>query len=288
MDVSVYTYWTDLDIRSSQAHLESDGEGLLLIIDSLDKFTKEVPFEQTILFLLLTRKTLSQSTILITSRPGAYTVISSSHTLLIDRSFQVLGFSPENRDLYFRIQLKPEKLKQLDSLIHLHEEMNLLSLIPVNASLFAALIRGTEDITAFTLTRLYSELITYLIRRQLFRMKLKEWSKKTTLFLLPPPVLDCLFRIGEVAYMGVSFRELTSSKDILLKIGKVEKSCQCLGLAEEHIKRDNFGRIIRVWSFCHLTIQEFVGAAWLSLSSWGDQCLSTRYIVNSVASQYLR
>ena len=264
--------------------LESDGEGLLLIIDSLDEFTKEVPFEQTILFLLLTRKTLSQSTILITSRPGAYTVISSSHLLIIDRFFQVLGFSPENRDLYFRIQLKAEKLKQLKSLIHLHEEMNLLSLIPVNASLFAALIRGTEDITAFTLTQLYSELITYLVRRQLFRMNLKEWSKKTTLFLLPPPVLDCLFRIGEVAYMGVSFRELTSSKDILLKIGKVEKPCQCLGLAEEHIKRDNFGRIIRVWSFCHLTIQEFVGAIWLSLSSWGDQCLSTRYIVNSESS----
>ena len=261
--------------------LESDGEGLLLIIDSLDEFTKEVPFEQTILFLLLTRKALSQSTILITSRPGAYTVISSSHFLLIDRFFQVLGFSPKNRDRYFRIQLKTEKLKQLKSLIHLHEEMNLLSLIPVNASLFAALIRGTENITAFTLTQLYSELITYLVRRQLFRMNLKEWSKKTTLFLLPPPVLDCLFRIGEAAYMGVSFRELTSSTDILLKIGKVEKPCYCLGLAEEHIKKDNFGRIIRVWSFCHLTIQEFVGATWLSMSSWGDQCLSSRYIIHS-------
>ena len=264
--------------------LESDGKGLLLIIDSLDEFTKEVPFEQTILFRLLTRKTLSQSTILITSRPGAYTVISSSHLLIIDRFFQVLGFSPINRDRYFSIQLKAEKLKQLKSLIHLHEEMNLLSLIPVNASLFAALIRGTEDITAFTLTQLYSELITYLVRRQLFRMNLKEWSKKTTLFLLPPPVLDCLFRIGEVAYMGVSFRELTSSTDILLKIGKVEKPCYCLGLAEEHIKKDTFGRFIRVWSFCHLTIQEFVGATWLSLCSWGDQCLSTRYIVNSESS----
>ena len=124
--------------------LESDGEGLLLIIDSLDEFTKEVPFEQTLLFLLLTRRTLSQSTILITSRPGAYTIISSSYFLLIDRFFQAFGFSSKNRDRYFRMQLKPEKLEQLNSLIHLHEEMNLLSLIPVYASLFAPLIRGTE------------------------------------------------------------------------------------------------------------------------------------------------
>ena len=78
--------------------LESDGEGLLLIIDSLDEFTKKVSFQQTLLFQILTRKTLCKSTILITSRLEAFTVISSSHTLLIDRSFRVLGFSPKVQD----------------------------------------------------------------------------------------------------------------------------------------------------------------------------------------------
>ena len=271
--------WTK---QLSKHILETDGHQLLLIVDSLDEFTQQVLFVNTLLFLLLNRRCLTQSTIIVTSRPGAYTSISSSHHLKIDRFYQVLGFSPENRDKYFNSQLKKEaQLKQLEKLFHLHEELKQLTLVPVNASLFASLIRGSDSIHAQTLTYLYSELITYLIRRQLSRMNLTELSKKTSLFHLPPNVLECLFEIGELAYFGVSTRELTSSKDILLKVDKREKRCQCLGLAQEYFKRDQEGVIIRVWSFAHLTIQEFVGAVWLKMSSFGDQCLSTRYIVHS-------
>ena len=274
----------DASWRSDLAkHLvESDGEGLLIIIDSLDEYTKEVPFEQTLLFLLLTRKVLRSSTILVTSRPGAYTNISSNFQLSIDRFYQVLGFSPENRDLYFRIQLpEQEKLDQLKYLIHLHDDINQLSLVPVNASLFAALVRENDNVSAFTLTLLYTELISYLIRRQLSRMNLKHLAKKQLFPQMHPDVVDCLHRVGEVAYLGVSSRELTSTKDILLKVDGVDQACQCLGLAEEHIKMLPHGKVVRVWCFSHLTIQEFVGANWLRNCSWRDQCLSTRYIVNS-------
>ena len=266
----------------SQHLVDSDGEGLLIIIDSIDEYTKEVPFNQTLLFLLLTRKVLKSSTILVTSRPGAYTTISSNFQLNIDRFYQVLGFSPENRDLYFRIQLpEKRKLDQLKGLIHLHDEMNQLSLVPVNASLFAALVRGNDNVSAFTLTLLYTELISYLIRRQLSRMNLKHLAKKQLFPQMHPDVVDCLHRIGEVAYLGVSSRELTSTKDILLNVDGVDQACQCLGLAEEHIKKLPHGKVVRVWCFSHLTIEEFVGANWLRNCSWRDQCLSTRYIVNS-------
>ena len=263
--------------------VDLDGEGLLIIIDSIDEYTKEVPFEQTLLFLLLTRKILKTSTILVTSRPGAFTTISSNFQLSIDRFYQVLGFSPDNRDLYFSIQLREqEKLDQLIDLIYLHDDINQLSLVPVNASLFAALIRENDNVSAFTLTLLYTELISYLIRRQLSRMNLKHLAKKQKLFpQMHPDVVDCLHRIGEVAYLGVSSRELTSTKDILLKVDGVDQACQCLGLAEEHIKKLPHGKVVRVWCFSHLTIQEYVGAYWLRNCSWRDQCLSIRYIVNS-------
>ena len=153
--------------------------------------------------------------------------------------------------------------------------------MPVNASLFAALVRGSDNVTAQTLTQLYCQLVAYLIRRQLYRMGLKHLAKKKSLFRLHPDVKDCFFRIGELAYLGIYKRELICTKDIPLKVDKVEKSCQCLGLAEEHIKKDQLGGITRVWTFVHLTMQEFVGAFWLYSCSWRDQCLSTRYIVNT-------
>ena len=138
---------------------ESSGEGLLLIIDGLDEFTRKVPFGETFLCLLLTGQSLTKSTIVITSRPGAWTDISSVHELKIDRYYQVLGFSPENRDLYFKKQIASEtKLKACWELMDRHDEMNQLSLIPVNASLFAALLKGEYSTSISTLSKLYYEL----------------------------------------------------------------------------------------------------------------------------------
>ena len=55
---------------------ESSGDGLMLIIDGLDEFPRKVPFEKTLLYLLLTRQSLTNSTIILTSRLGAWTDIS--------------------------------------------------------------------------------------------------------------------------------------------------------------------------------------------------------------------
>ena len=146
---------------------KSDGEGLLHIIDGLDEFTKKVPFEKTLLYLLLTRQILHRSNIIVTTRPGAWTNISSKHELEVDRYYQVLGFSPEKRDLYFEKQIVSEyRLNECKRLLERYDEMRQLALIPVNTSLFAALLRD-ESVSIHTLTQLYDELTCYLIRRQL-------------------------------------------------------------------------------------------------------------------------
>ena len=172
---------------------ESSGAGLLLIMDGLDEFTRKVPFKDTLMYLLLTRQTLIQSTIILTSRPGAWTDISSSHELKIDRYYQVLGFSPENRDLYFKRQIKNEtKLEECKNLLARHDELAQLSLIPVNASLFAALIKGQDSTAINTLTNMYYELTLYMIRRELTRMGLQEFSRVERISHLHTDIQECL------------------------------------------------------------------------------------------------
>ena len=176
---------------------ESDGDGLLLIVDGLDEFTRKVPFGKTFLHSLLTRESLTKSTIILTSRPGAWTDISSSHELKIDRYYQVLGFSPENRYLYFEKQITNEhKLKACWELMERHDEMQQLSLIPVNASLFAALLKGDESTSINTLTKLYYELTLYMIRRELSRMGLKEFARVAQICYLNEDIRDCLYKIA--------------------------------------------------------------------------------------------
>ena len=260
---------------------KSDGEGLLLIIDGLDEFTKRIPFEKTLLYLLLTRQSLHRSNIILTTRPGAWTDISSKHELKVDRFYQVLGFSPENRDLYFEKQIVSEyRLNECKRLMERYDEMRQLALIPVNASLFAALLKD-ESVSIHTLTQLYDELTCYLIRRQLCRMGLEELAEVTNIQLFHPCVKDCLHSIGLIALGGVYRRELTSTDKVSLTIDHVEKESHCLGLAHEFHKREAVGIVTKVWGFAHLTMQEFTSALFLRSTSWTDQCMSIRFVADS-------
>ena len=260
---------------------KSDGEGLLLIIDGLDEFTKKVPFEKTLLYLLLTRQSLHRSNIILTTRPGAWTDISSKHELKVDRYYQVLGFSPENRDLYFEKQIVSEyRLNECKRLLERYDEMRQLALIPVNASLFAALLKD-ESVSIHTLTQLYDELTCYLIRRQLCRMGLEELAKVTNIQLFHPCVKDCLHSIGLIALGGMYRRELTSTDKVSLTIDHVETESHCLGLAHEFHKREAVGVVTKVWGFAHLTMQEFTSAVFLRSTSWTDQCMSIRFVADS-------
>ena len=260
---------------------KSDGEGLLLIIDGLDEFTKKVPFEKTLLYLLLTRQSLHRSNIILTTRPGAWTDISSKYELKVDRYYQVLGFSPENRDLYFEKQIvSVYRLNECKRLLERYDEMSQLALIPVNASLFAALLKD-ESVSIHTLTQLYDELTCYLIRRQLCRMGLEELAEVTNIKLFHPCVKDCLHSIGQIALGGVYRRELTSTDKVSLTIDHVETESHCLGLAHEFHKREAVGVVTKVWGFAHLTMQEFTSAVFLRSTSWTDQCMSIRFVADS-------
>ena len=264
--------------------MRSGGEGLLLIIDGADEFTKTVPFSSTLLYLLLQRRILPSATVLLTSRPGAWSEISSQfrNELKIDTEYQVLGFSPENRDAYFQKRMKSEtKLEETIRLFKRHDELNLLALVPVNASLFSSLFNETEDILAQTLTDIYEALITYMVRRQLSRIGLKEYTRVSNLKGFAPEVQTCLNVIGEEAYSGIYDRDLICRNDVSLEIGEKQYLSDRLGLMHEHIVENKVGDRIRMWTYAHLTLQEFVSAVWLSNQTWTNQCVVTRYLASS-------
>ena len=264
--------------------MRSGGESLLLIIDGLDEFIKTVPFDTTLLYLLLQKRILPSATVLLTSRPGAWYIISNQFRgqFKVNSHYQVLGFSPENRDSYFkRRMINESKLVDTHKLFNRHEELSLLALVPVNASLFSALFNDTADILAQTITDVYQALITYMVKRQLSRMGLREYTKVSHFHSLSPVIQECIEVIGEQAYSGIYDRELVCKDDVTLCLGEKEFLCERLGLMQEHFVVDKLVGRIKVWVYAHLTLQEFVSSMWLSYQKWTEQCMITRYLVSS-------
>ena len=272
----------------SEHLVRSDGEGLFIIMDGADEFTRSVPFENTLLCKLLERQFLIRSTILLTSRPSAwydfkYTYGAQFH---IDSNFQVLGFSPANRDLYFQKRIETiSKLNDVHEMFQRHDEIKQLSLVPVNASLLSSLFNATESILTQTLSHLYTQLIVYIVRRQLSRMELKEQSKILVMSEFHPAIRDCINIIGFEANQGIFERKLTSEKNISLTIDDKVYDSERLGLMQVHMKVVRFGVRVKVWTFQHLTIQEYMAAVSICNNSWTNQCFILRYLTSSV--QYL-
>ena len=257
---------------------ESDGEGLLLIIDGLDEFSSEIPFPKSFLCSLLTRNTLTRSNILLTTRPGAWIDLSSKHNFKIDKIYQILGFLPQNVGEYFNKQFENrDKFEICISLLERYEEINLLSLIPVNASLFASLVKD-ESLSLSNLTKLYMELTGYLIKSHLSRMGLKSLFQGKEFHSFPQAVTGCLNSIGRLALMSVANEEVNLTGSVELQVGTSYQDSKWLGLANEYSEKSS-GYVCKVWSFVHLSIHEFTSAIYMKSISWTNQCLSIRYIV---------
>ena len=263
--------------------MRTGGESLLLIIDGLDEFIKTVPFDTTLLYLLLQKRILPSATILLTSRPGAWSNVFTQfkNEMKINSHYQVLGFSPDNRDAYFKKRMVSEsKLEETNKLFERHEELNLLALVPVNASLFSALFNDTENILAQTITDVYQELITYMVRRQLSRIGIKSYTKVTNISGFAQEIKGCISIIGGEAYKGIYDRELVCKDDVSLCLREKEYKCERLGLMQEHFVVLKLMGRVKVWVYAHLTLQEFMSAVWLSYQKWTQQCLITRYLVS--------
>ena len=264
--------------------MRTGGESLLLIIDGLDEFIRTVPFDITLLYLLLQKRIPPSASILLTSMPGAWSNVFTQFRdeIKINSHYQVLGFSPDNRDAYFKKRMISEaKLEETNKLFERDEELKLLALVPVNASLFSVLFNDTEDILSQTITDVYQELISYMVRRQLSRMRIKSYTKVSHLRGFATEIKDCISVIGGEAYRGIYDRELVCKDDVSLSLGEKEYQCERLGLMQEHFVVLKLVGRIKVWVYAHLTLQEFMSAVWLSCQKWTQQCLITRYLVST-------
>ena len=265
--------------------VETEGEGLLLILDGVDEFSKNVPFKSTLLYSLLNRQVLTRSTVLLTSRPGAWSNIREEHgqELKVASNYQVLGFSPADRDTYFKKRIcTADKLRETKQLFFRHDEINQLSLVPVNACLFSSLFNETTNILSQTLTNLYTELILYIVRRQLSRMGLKRLTRVHRMSKFHPSVWKCIRDIGYEAYEGIFHRELSSrEEDMRIRIDESEYTTERLGIMQVHVSISKLGQRINVWTFAHLTIQEHMAAVYLSDMNWLKECVIVRFLVSS-------
>ena len=273
---------------------KSAGNRCLIILEGFDEITidrrQNDPF---LLYLIKECTLLEEATILITSRPHACEEIDAG------RRIEVVGFgNDEIREFAEKsfpndIQSVKEFLRQLDEYPQLHS----LCYIPMNLVMLVDIFHCSEKKLPSTLTELYQLFIVMTLKRQVEKENVTKKSavcsivavraadsvEETLCVMLrgiPKETIEIVLCLSKLAYRGF-FDWNTESKDRNPKIIFTESDLiQCdIKVTSDF---DGFGLLkatpthelladINIYSFNHLTIQEFLCAVYISLQSHQEQ-----------------
>ncbi|XP_062895668.1 NACHT, LRR and PYD domains-containing protein 3-like [Mobula hypostoma] len=244
-------------------------EGLLFIFDGLDEFKHRIDFADSrrdtepkhqcpdpewwcevsdIVYNLIQHKLLPGCSVLVTTRPTALDLLEKVE---ISVCAEILGFVGEERKDYFYRHFEDQTVAA-DVFKHVREN-ELLYTMSYNPSycwilalalgpFFTQRVRDPQRVPK-TITQLYSY-YTYNI--------LKNHGREIE------NLRDVLLRVGQMAFTGLSQKKIVFTDGDLISYN-LQPSQFLSGFLMELLEREDSARCV-VYTFPHLTIQEFVAA----------------------------
>ncbi|XP_059818671.1 NACHT, LRR and PYD domains-containing protein 3-like [Hypanus sabinus] len=242
-------------------------EGLLFIFDSLDEFKDTISFVDgrrdteaqytdpefkckvsDIVFSLIQGKLLPGCSVLVTTRPTALHLLEKAE---ISVWAEILGFVGEERKEYFIRHFEDQTVA---AAVFKHvKENEILYTMSYNPSycwilalvlgpFFTQRVRDPQRVPK-TITQLYSYYIYNILKNHVREIENPR---------------DVLLRVGQMAFRGVSEMKIVFTGVDLINY-KLQPSQFLSGFLMELLEREDSARSV-VYTFPHLTIQEFVAA----------------------------
>nr|XP_021327227.1 protein NLRC3-like [Danio rerio] len=248
---------------------------VMFIFDGLDEYRFELNFKEEdgftdvdkemrvskIVTHLLKRQLLCSSLIWITSRPAAASLIPQTY---IDQVTEVRGFNDEQKEQYFIKNSSPEVAGNIICHIKKSRSLHIMCHIPVFCWISLTVLQpllGQEsnEKTPTTLTEMYTSYL--LSQKQQMKEKYRNDSE--------PEVNawsfdDIVLKLGKLAFIQLQKGQLIFYKTDLEKCGlDVKEGSVFSGLCTRMFQEENPISGEQVYSFVHLSVQEFIAALYV-------------------------
>ena len=237
--------------------METNGRGLLLILDGWDELGERESTDRSLILDIIHRKVLQSCSIMITSRTYA-----SASLLKIPnvRHIEVLGFEKEEIVSFVKKKLPHGKAEQLIMDLEVREDVLTLCYIPFVCSMLLTVYCQCDYILPNTLTELYKEFVLYYMKRSMEKKGLDPDMIESFSDLTKPKHDEQKKAFDELcscAYSNLKTQSNTFTRD---QIEKLRYSS-----VFKHFELLQFYKIagIITYQFRHLTIQEFLSAWWI-------------------------
>ena len=268
---------TQSDVEYLCSHITStSGKGVVFAIDGLDEYDPKEK-ENNYVFNLIKRNVLPNSVVIVASRPAA----TQKFRRLVDKRVEVLGFFKAQIKEYVEIYFsgKEEKARELMEYLNGHPNVFHICYIPLHVAMVCYLFECVGSDLPATETKIYRLFMLYTLLRSICKTQDMEAS-------------DCPFQLesfdeleGEnkqrfatickLAFEAtISSKQVFSNKDVKdvfkQEVGSSGRDESTLGLVVVDRCFDMYG-LSEIYSFLHLTIQEFLSAVHVANLSDSEQ-----------------
>ena len=283
-DLVFYPYKERLE-GITQYLKDTYGTHTLILLEGLDELPQDLLTRPSgsIFTRLLAGTDLPDATILVTSRPSATAQLWKKWKQRITRHVEILGFTEDNITAYVASILHPQQLPAFNTYLCTAPSIRQLMYIPLHSGIIVELYRmrkHSDKPLPTNKTALYKALVDTILTRYLanhptYKDDDLDIDKFTD---LPDDIYHTFKDITKLAYESVSRQQLIFKDH--------DKPVQHLGLmdvvAELFPNRRN---IIYSFNFLHLSIQEYLGAVYVSLM---DTSTQEQLLGNMCSQKYLQ
>lgn len=239
----------------------------LLILDGWDELAPNLRCEFSYLHDIVSGNSadFENASVMVTSR----ITVSSTLRTYVDKHVEILGFDTKQVQEYVSSCIPQQKAEVVFSHFKKFPNIQALSHIPFILSIICSVLRDSNSLPP-TLTPLYDLYIRKIIVTNL--NKCGEYDKLTglsSLKELPPQAMEVVQSLSKLAWKGLLEECLVFTKSDLEYVGvSIESSAafDAFGLLTSFCYDDGAGQThyYKVYQFCHLTVQEYLAAFYLS------------------------
>ena len=283
-DLVFYPYKERLE-GITQYLKDTDGTHTLILLEGLDELPQDLLTRPSgsIFTRLLAGTDLPDATILVTSRPSATAQLWKKWKQRITRHVEILGFTEDNITAYVASVLDPQQLPAFNTYLCTAPSIRQLMYIPLHSGIIVELYRmrkHSDKPLPTNKTALYKALVNTILTRHLanhptYKDKDIDIDNFTD---LPDDIYHTFKDITKLAYESVSRQQLIFKDH--------DKPVQHFGLmdvvAELFPNRRN---VTFSFNFLHLSIQEYLGAVYVSLM---DTSTQEQLLGNICSKKYLQ
>ena len=269
-DLFYYSRSADVKQRVVEEIENSDGAGVLLVLEGFDELPTQLRTEDSLFMDIIKGERLTKATILVTSRHWASRPLLLNDELHrpLSQHIEILGFTRKDIEDYLECMTfdDPSLLPGLKQYLSCYPVIASMMYVPLNCAIVLEVYRESRsDVNQLipkTMTELYTSLVRTLLIRYLhdhpsYGDKYKNKSLPS-FHDLPEPVYEQFCELARIAYEGICNDEQIIFTDL-------HDGFETLGLMQcvPELYVDQ-GAVVS-YNFLHLTLQEFLAAYHVSL-----------------------